>query len=616
MENGLYLRSIVVRGAGGGWVIRKTKGAGKTMVHIAVGAVLTFGCLAAALYLLEAARGAKLFGWNWGPKPNDEVVVLRALIINSMILAVLFIRNLFSDFDVVTDRLRMKLYGVYAYLLSLSVVALILKYFDDPTLKKLDAFVWWVGWSGWVLGVYAVYLLVQIYHNIQDRLAHEKELADKFYQQLTTDQLTGIPGRVLFQEQLAEAVSEAERTGGRVAVLFLDLDDFKMFNDSLGHTFGDHLLVAVTNRFLQIVTPGMRVYRMGGDEFVFLLRGQLEDEEILRSAEKVFGALKQELEVDGQQLHIDISLGISRFPEDGRDAETLYRNAELAMYHAKSSGRNNFQLYDASMNERVSGRLALAGDLRKAVERGEFFLCYQPLVCLNTGAITGMEALVRWKHPERGLVSPGEFIPLAEETKMIIPIGEWVLYTACRQNKEWQEKGYPHVRVSVNLSACQFSQPNLAAMIKRVLQETGLEPKYLNLEITESITMNNVERAIATMHEINELGIGISIDDFGTGYSSLNYLKKFPIQTLKIDQSFVRDITDEHHDAAIPTAIIAMAHSLGLKVVAEGVETEVQKEMLRGRGCDEMQGYLISKPLPAEEFEQLLKERIKASALS
>ncbi|WP_172844391.1 putative bifunctional diguanylate cyclase/phosphodiesterase [Tumebacillus algifaecis] len=586
-------------------MFRKQAGVRRTMMRIGAGATLSFGLLFAGVSLLELARAGVLFGWSWGTQPNQEVILLRVMMINALLLTLLMIRNLVIDFDVVTERLRKKLNIVNGFILSISIVALLLNYFEGPLVTQLETAISLVSIFCAGLTVYLFHLLVQVFRNVRDRLSHEQELSGKLYHQLTTDRLTGIPGRMLFQEHLAASIATAQKTGVSGAVLFFDLDDFKMFNDSLGHDFGDQVLLAVTDRILQHSTEGMRLYRLGGDEFVILLEGLQGEEEATQVAERVFAAMKEKLSLDGQDLFINLSLGISRFPEDGSDAQTLYRNAEMAMYHAKSIGRNNYQLFESAMNKRAAERLLLAGDLRRALERDEFFLAYQPQVCLTSGRITGMEALIRWQHPERGFVSPGEFIPLAEETKLIIPIGEWVLYTACRQNKAWQDAGFTPVCVSVNLSAFQFGQPNLVAMIKKVLEETGLEPQYLNLEITESITMNNVERAINTMHEINDLGIGISIDDFGTGYSSLNYLKKFPIQTLKIDQSFVRDMTEEHQDVAIPTAIIAMAHSLNLKVIAEGVETEVQQQMLRERGCDEMQGYLISRPLPALEFEKL-----------
>ncbi|WP_165898338.1 EAL domain-containing protein [Tumebacillus sp. BK434] len=588
-------------------MIEKQMGVSRSVFRIVTSAVLSFGCVMAVVWMLEAARAAALFGWSWGPQPNQEVVTLRVLVIYALVMASLMVRYLFAEYDVVTDRLRMKVYLANGYIFLISLIALFLKFFEGDRFRQAEAVVDVIGLTCVAATVYALYLLVMIYHNVQKRLENERELSEQLYQQLTTDNLTGIPGRVLFMEHLAAAIDTAQKKGTRGAVLFFDLDDFKMFNDSLGHSFGDKVLTAVAKRIRAHLSSGMRLYRLGGDEFVIILEKDASvTDHALQAAEQIFAVMKQKLQVDDQELFINLSLGISRFPEDGSDVHTLYRNAEMAMYHAKQAGRNHHQLYDAEMNARAAERLLLAGDLRKGLEREEFFLAYQPQVCLMTGRITGMEALIRWRHPERGMVSPGEFIPLAEETKLIIPIGEWVLRTACRQNKAWQDAGFPPVCVSVNLSAAQFGQPNLVAMIKKILQETGLEPQYLNLEITESITMNNVERAILTMHEINEYGIGISIDDFGTGYSSLNYLKKFPIQTLKIDQSFVRDMTEEHQDVAIPTAIIAMAHSLNLKVIAEGVETDVQRQMLRERGCDEMQGYLISRPVPAPEFEALL----------
>ncbi|MBZ0097091.1 MAG: EAL domain-containing protein, partial [Sulfuricella sp.] len=319
-------------------------------------------------------------------------------------------------------------------------------------------------------------------------------------------------------------------------------------------------------------------------------------------------AMSAPFDIDGRELHITCSIGIASYPKDGEDNQTLLKNADAAMYRAKDLGRNNAQYYAAEMNVRAMERLMLENSLYHALERNEFLLHYQPQVDLRTGEITGMEALVRWQHPELGLVSPARFIPVAEDSGLIVPLGEWVLRTACAQNKAWQRAGLKPISVAVNLSARQFRQPNLVEMVAGILRETELDPAHLDLEVTESLVMQNVEATIATLGRLKAMGVKLSIDDFGTGYSSLNYLKRFPIHTLKIDQSFVRDVTTDPSDAAIAKTIIAMAHELGLTVIAEGVETEEQKSFLRLRRCDEMQGYFFSRPVPAAEFENLLRE--------
>ena len=553
----------------------------QTTILIVVGAIVSFGWIFFVVYLMETGRENQWFGWSWGPKPDGENILLRALIINAVQLSVLFYRVLLRGYDLVSDRQRARLYMIFAFLVGFSWAALLLKYFQGPTIERVNQIVSLSGIIGIPLTIYTFVLLVQLYLKVEDRLKREKELSEQYYEQLITDQLTGLPNRILFQDHLTAALNEARQNKTRLAVLFIDLDRFKYINDTLGHKVGDLLLMQVVERLISCLRDDEALYRLGGDE--------------------------------GHELFISTSIGISWYPEDGEDMETLYKNADMAMYRAKEQGRNNYQVFDVRMNDYAFERLQLEKDLRKALEREEFLVYYQPQIHIPTGRIIGMEALVRWEHPKRGMVSPGQFIPLAEETRLIIPIGEWVLRTACAQNKAWQDAGFPHVRVSVNLSAHQFLEPHLAQMIKQVLDETGLAPEYLDLEITESITMNNIDRAIATMHELASLGIQMSIDDFGTGYSSLSYLKKFPIHTLKIDRSFVRDIPNDSDDGAIATAIIAMAHSLNLNVIAEGVETADQLEFLGERGCDEMQGYLVSRPVPASEFEHLLHCEIQAS---
>jgi len=423
------------------------------------------------------------------------------------------------------------------------------------------------------------------------------------------DALTGLPNRMLLNDRLAQALAHAHRNQQKLAILFLDLDRFKTINDTLGHSLGDRLLQEVAQRLGGCLREGDTVARLGGDEFALLLPGINQVEEVSRVAYKILDTLNPSFNFEGHELHVTASMGISLYPNDSEDAQTLLKNADTAMYRAKAQGRNNYQFYTSTMNAKALERLMMENSLRHAMERQEFVLYYQPQININTEQIVGMEVLVRWQHPELGLISPAKFIPLAEETGFIIPLDEWVLRTACAQNKAWQEAGFPPLRMSVNLSTRHFKRKDFVETVARVLKETGLDPKCLELELTESIVMENAEAAIGTLHKLKEMGIYLSLDDFGTGYSSLSYLRRFPIDTLKIDQAFVRNISTDPDDAAIAILIIAMAHSLKLKVIAEGVETEEQLEFLRANRCDEMQGYYFSWPLSKDAFTQLLQNQ-------
>jgi diguanylate cyclase (GGDEF)-like protein len=410
-------------------------------------------------------------------------------------------------------------------------------------------------------------------------------------------------------DRLIMALAQAARINQKVAVFFLDLDRFKDINDSLGHSTGDGLLKSVAERIRRCVREGDTVSRFGGDEFTLLIPRVDHIEDAAKIAQKIIETLKIPFSINEHELFVTTSIGISLFPIDGTDPETLVRNADTAMYRAKDQGRDNYQLYAPAMNARALERLALENMLRKALSHRDFVLFYQPVVDINTKNVVGVEALIRWKHPELGLLSPAHFISAAETSGLIIPIGDWVLRTACRQAKLWQKKLEPELTVAVNLSARQFQQPNLTEEIAEVLEETGLDAKYLELEITESNAMQNAENTIYTLRELKALGVRISMDDFGTGYSSLNYLKRFPIDTLKLDQSFVREITSNPTDAAIATAVISMAHTLNLRVIGEGVEKEDQFQFLQARGCDYIQGYLFSPPLAVENLEAYMSER-------
>lgn len=443
---------------------------------------------------------------------------------------------------------------------------------------------------------------VWIFRDVTERRMAEETIR---YQALH-DLLTDLPNRIFFNEKLSTALAHARAREGKLAVMFLDLDRFKTINDTLGHTFGDQLLQLVADRLTECLWQHDSIARWGGDEFTILIPEIYSGEDAGRIAQRILDNLKQPFNIAGHQLYISSSIGIAIYPDDGEDAQTLLRNADVALYRAKEQGRNNYQFYAAAMSYQASELLVLENQLHKALERGEFVVYYQPQIDTSTGKICQMEALLRWQHPELGLISPAKFIPIAEETGLILPIGEWVLRTACTQNKAWQDAGLPPITVAVNLSARQFQQPNLAVIVARVLQETGLDPSYLELEITESVAMQNVDFSREILSDLHQMGVFIAMDDFGTGYSSLSYLKKFPLDKLKIDKSFVLELTEDSNDAAIIAAIAAMAKVLNLKMVAEGVETEAQKNFLESLECEYMQGYLFSPPISNEDATELL----------
>jgi diguanylate cyclase (GGDEF)-like protein/PAS domain S-box-containing protein len=428
------------------------------------------------------------------------------------------------------------------------------------------------------------------------------------------DELTGLPNRSMFNQRLSHALIQAKRHDRLLAVLFIDLDRFKNINDTLGHEAGDRVLKEVADRLRECLRESDTVGRLGGDEFVVLIEELLQPVHVAVVAQRILAAVAQKILsavarpfiVDANEFHITASIGISTYPDDSADMQSLLKNADISMYRAKEQGKNNFQFYSAQMNVHTLERLALESNLRRALERSEFLLHYQPKVDIASGRIIGMEALVRWQQSGK-LMPPAQFIPLAEETGLIVPIGAWVMKTACMRNKSWQEQGLPPLRVAVNLSARQFTHATLLQDVARALNESGLDPTALELEITESMVMHNPEYAVELLTKLKGMGIHLSIDDFGTGYSSLNYLKRFPLDSVKIDRSFIKDLPGDSDDAAITQAIIAMAHSLRLKVIAEGVETEQQLSFLRAHGCDEMQGYYFSKPLPETEFFELLQ---------
>ncbi len=473
--------------------------------------------------------------------------------------------------------------------------------------------------EGAVLGTFALYSakegepseaetrLIDVTTRIASIAIQRKRAEDRIQFMANHDALTGLPNRTLLKDRLSQALLYAQRYDRWATVAFIDLDNFKVINDSLGHNAGDELLKTVANRMIDCIRATDTVVRLGGDEFVVLLLDQPKDiDAISATIQKLASAVAEPVNLDGHEIRITTSMGIANYPCDGTDADTLLANADAAMYRVKEAGRDNFRFYTPELNTKVHEKFLLQEQLRYAVARSEFVLFYQPQVDLRTESVFAVEALIRWKHPSLGLVQPIRFIPMAEETGLIVPIGEWALREACRQNKAWQEAGLPFINVSVNVSARQFSDKNLYDKVVNALQDSGLEAKYLELELTESLIMQDVPQAIAAMRQLQSLGVQLSIDDFGTGYSSLSALKTFPVARLKIDRSFISSLPVNEHDKAVASAVISLGQKLNLRVIAEGVETDEQVTFLRAHHCDEMQGYHFSKPVPAEAIAGLL----------
>ncbi|MBB6689830.1 EAL domain-containing protein [Cohnella xylanilytica] len=451
--------------------------------------------------------------------------------------------------------------------------------------------------EGQVVGVYTI---------VRD-ITERKNTEMTMHHMAHHDDLTGLPNRRLFEQRVSEALFSAAKDRSSLAVLFLDVDRFKNVNDSLGHDYGDDLLKEVAARLLECVEDDHLVARLGGDEFALLVPGASARERAGAVAGRIVSRVDAPFSLRDRDLHITASIGIAVYPEDGEGLVGLMKNADTALYASKENGKNMYTFYARDMNDHLSETMLLEIELRKALERNEFYLLYQPQIDISTGRVVGVEALLRWNHGKKGLIPPSDFIPLAEETGVIVQIGEWVLRTACLQGKRWREEGLPPLRIAVNLSGRQFLSRDFVSSIQRTLSETGMNPEQLELEITESMTLD-VNRSISTLRQLKNIGVTISIDDFGTGYSSLSYLKNFPVDCLKIDQSFVRAMLTDANDRSIVSTIIALAHNLNLRVVAEGVETEEQQAWLASCGCDELQGYFISKPIPDTELHRFYRQ--------
>ncbi len=482
---------------------------------------------------------------------------------------------------------------------------------DEMRLRRLDGSSFAVEVTLSIFHSAGQQICVALVRDISERQAAAQKLEDsreRLDYLAYHDVLTGLPNRLLSFDRLKQALLKAQRLGHQVAVMILDLDRFKNINDSLGHETGDLLLLEVTQRLKACLRESDTVARLGGDEF-FVILEQIKNPEYLEDiAEKIQQAVSRPFSLNGHELYMTASIGICVASEAVETVQGMIKHADLAMYHAKSQGRNNYQFYQEELNAKCHEQLVLENDLRAALEKGQLRLLYQPQYELADGRLVAIEALLRWQHPQRGMVPPGDFIPLAEDTGLIVPIGKWVLQQTCRQNRIWQNRGLPPIPMAVNISARQFRQSGFVAMIEQVLIETGLEPRWLELEITESVVMLNSAIVVETLMELRKMGVRLAIDDFGTGYSSLAYLKRFPISKLKIDQSFVRHITTDANDAAIATSVIALGQSMNLEVVAEGIETKAQLALLRQKNCQIGQGFLFARPLTAEQAELIFRQ--------
>ncbi len=485
--------------------------------------------------------------------------------------------------------------------------------------ETVNVYVEWFQWAGLALVLPWCAMVggkvSALNENLRRSEEHERRSNDDLRSALAAirnmamhDSLTGLLNRALFSETLQHALATAGRHNRPIALFFMDLDRFKNINDTLGHQFGDRVLQETARRITRCVRDSDVVARLGGDEFVLLAEDFAEPSNLSEIAQKLLSAVSQATVIDGHELNLSVSIGICIYPNDAQDAKTLLSNADIAMYRAKAQGRNSFCFYSAELNSHTLEKLTLEAGLRHGLERNEFRVHYQPKIDIATGAMTGVEALIRWQHPERGLLMPGIFIQIAEETGLILPIGLWTLREACARAKAWEDSGLPRLPVAVNLSAGQFQKEELVSQLAEILKSTGLAPDTLELEITESMVMQDPEQAVKLMESLREMGVRLTIDDFGTGYSSLGYLKRFPIDSLKVDRSFVRDLPHNADDIAITRAVIAMAHSLEVKVIAEGVENQAQLDLLRAEHCDEYQGYLCSPPLTEEDLVRFIRE--------
>jgi diguanylate cyclase len=556
--------------------------------------------LISMIFLLEYARENNAFSLPWGVKPDDEVIMLRCIFISFINTLVMYTEYFFEENIFISKKVKRKMLFIGCYLIIASWTALILQYFHVIMVGKVEIILVMIGIVRIFVGVYAMYAFSTMYKNINKRLENEKKLSEELFKEAITDKLTGLKNWKAFGEELSMALQGCKDKSASLSVLFLDLDRFKYVNDTFGHNMGDILLEKVAERLLSFDNHQGAVYRLGGDEFTFIVTNTDED---IVLAESIIKSFENPFILEDKQIYITTSIGIARYPVAGEDVENLTKNADSAMYKAKEEGKNRFWIYTKNINHGLSEMVNLESDLRKAINENQFFLNYQPIIDIKENSISSFEVFIRWSHPSKGIIMPGMFIPIAEETGLIVHIGEWALKNACLEYNKWIKKHGRNVKIAVNLSARQLHQSTIVTNIIDILRESHFNPENLELEVTESSVMKHPEESIEKLRRLKEIGISIAVDDFGVKYSSLNYLKLLPIDILKIDKSFIDGILKNKNDVAITKAIIQMAHSLDVIVVAEGVESLGQCEILKELNCDRIQGYYFSKPVLIEDVK-------------
>ncbi|MEG0771953.1 MAG: EAL domain-containing protein [Clostridium sp.] len=552
------------------------------------------------IFILEYARENNIFSLSWGVKPDGEDIVLRCIFISFINTIVMYTDYFFEENLYISRNVKRKMLFIGYYLIIASWTALVLQYFQAIIVGQVEIILVMIGVIRIFVGIYVMYAFSTMYKNINGRLENEKKLSEELFKEAITDKLTGLKNWKAFGEELSMALQGCEDKSVGLSVLFLDLDRFKYVNDTFGHNMGDILLKKVAERLVSFDSHQGSVYRLGGDEFTFIVTNTNEDTAL---AESIIKSFENPFILEDKEIYVTTSIGIARYPSGGEDVENLTKNADSAMYKAKEEGKNRFWIYTKNINHGLSEMVNLENDLRRAINENQFFLSYQPIIDIEENSISSFEMFIRWSHPSKGIIMPGMFIPIAEETGLIVPIGEWVLKNACLEYNKLSEKHGRNVKIAVNLSARQLHQSNIVTNVIDILRECHFNPENLELEVTESSVMKHPEEGIEKLIRLKELGISIAVDDFGVKYSSLNYLKLLPTDILKIDKSFIDGISKNKNDIAITKAIIQMAHSLDVIVVAEGVESLEQYEILKELNCDRVQGYYFSKPVTIENIK-------------
>lgn len=553
--------------------------------------------------LLELARTSEFLGLPWGEKPNNEVIMLRVISMSFINMCSIYSYDFLKECE--SKKVKIRMVATSWYIIIISWLALVINYFNVDDFVPIENIITIIGMTNISLAMYWLYFFAYIYSTVKIRLENEKKLSREFLRQAVTDNLTGLRNRTAFVKDLHETLETFNMEEQSLSVLFLDLDRFKYVNDTFGHSVGDLVLIRVAEMLRALANKDRIIYRLGGDEFTII---NMKSKEDIFLSETIIKSFEKPLRIDNKEIYTTASIGIARYPEAGNDVDTLTRNADSAMYMAKEQGKNRFWIYTKGVNHNKLGLLELENDLRKAISEEQFFLNFQPIIDIKQQTVSSFEVLIRWKHPTKGIIPPGVFIPLAEETGLIVPIGEWVLKSACLKYNEWIKPQHKDIKLAVNLSARQIQQNKLVNSLEDILVKTNFEPKNLELEVTESSIMKNLEESIERLRLLRDESISIIVDDFGIEYSSLNYLKLLPINTLKIDKSFVDGIIKNRSDRSIIKAMIEIGHSLDITVIAEGVENKEQYEYLKILGCDRIQGYYFSKPVEVDRIPEFFRK--------